>query len=157
VGPDVDFSASPILTTTSTGKDLIVIPQKSGEAHALDPDNNGAKLWSYRAGPGGPVGGVWGSAVDGDTLYVAVGGYFNAETGGIHAIDLRSGQRRWYTPPQDKLCAPAGSGCSATQAAAVTAIPGAVLSGAADGGLRAYAADTGKVLWLFKPIASSLP
>jgi polyvinyl alcohol dehydrogenase (cytochrome) len=149
VGPDVDFSASPILTTTSTGKDLIVIPQKSGEAHALDPDNNGAKLWSYRAEPGGPVGGVWGSAVDGDTLYVAVGGYFNAETGGLHAIDLRSGQRRWYTPPQDKLCAPAGPGCSATQAAAVTAIPGAVLSGSADGGLRAYAADTGKVLWLF--------
>src|SRR5690606_18680061 len=65
-GPDLDFSASPILTTTSAGKDVIVIPQKSGMVWALDPDDRGKTLWSYRAGPGGPVGGVWGSAVEGD-------------------------------------------------------------------------------------------
>ena len=149
VGPDIDFSASPILTTTSDGKELIVIPQKSGELHALDPDNNGATLWSYRAGPGGPVGGVWGSAVEGDTAYVAVGGYFNQETGGIHAVHIPTGERIWYTPPQDLLCAPRGPGCSPTQAAAVTAVPGAVFSGAADGGLRAYSSTTGEVLWVF--------
>jgi polyvinyl alcohol dehydrogenase (cytochrome) len=149
VGPDIDFNASPILTTTSAGKELIVIPQKSGELHALDPDNNGATLWSYRAGPGGPVGGVWGSAVEGDTAYVAVSGFFNAETGGIHAVHIPSGERLWYTPPQDLLCAPAGPGCSPTQAAALTAVPGAVFSGAADGGLRAYDAKTGEILWVF--------
>lgn len=149
VGPDIDFSASPILTTTAQGRDLIVIPQKSGELHALDPDNEGATLWSYRAGPGGAVGGVWGSAVDGDTAYVAVSGYFNAETGGIHAVAIETGARIWYTPPQDLLCSPAGPGCSATQAAAVTAVPGAVFSGSADGGLRAYSAATGDVLWVF--------
>jgi polyvinyl alcohol dehydrogenase (cytochrome) len=149
VGPDLDFSASPILTTTSSGKDIIVIPQKSGEAHALDPDNEGARLWTYRAGPGGAVGGVWGSAVEGNRMYVAVGGYFNAETGGIHAVDIETGQRLWYTPPQDLLCGPPGPGCSATQAAAVTAVPGAVFSGSADGGLRAYSAESGEVLWTF--------
>lgn len=149
VGPDIDFSASPILTTTSSGKDIIVIPQKSGEAHALDPDNEGARLWSYRAGPGGPVGGVWGSAVEGTKMYVAVGGYFNAETGGIHAIDIETGSRLWYSPPQDLLCSPPGPGCSPTQAAAVTAVPGAVFSGSADGGLRAYSAEDGEVLWTF--------
>jgi polyvinyl alcohol dehydrogenase (cytochrome) len=148
-GPDIDFSASPILATSTAGKDLIVIPQKSGMVYALDPDQRGETLWSYRAGPGGPVGGVWGSAVEGDRMYVAVGGYFNEETGGLHAIDIDTGERIWYTPPQPLLCSPPGPGCSATQAAAVTAIPGAVFSGSADGGLRAYAADDGAVLWTF--------
>lgn len=148
-GPDLDFSASPILTTTSTGRDIIVIPQKSGMVYALDPAERGKTLWSYRAGPGGPVGGVWGSAVEGDRLYVAVGGYRNEETGGIHAIDIKTGQRLWFTPPQPLLCSPAGPTCSPTQAAAVTAVPGAVFSGAADGGLRAYDARDGKVLWTF--------
>ena len=148
-GPDIDFSASPILTTNSAGKDVIVIPQKSGMAYALDPDERGKTLWSYRAGPGGPVGGVWGSAVERDRMYVAVGGYFNEETGGIHAIDIDTGERVWYTPPQPLLCAPPGPTCSATQAAAVTAVPGAVFSGSADGGLRAYAADDGDVIWTF--------
>ena len=148
-GPDIDFSASPILTTNSAGNDVIVIPQKSGMAYALDPDKRGETLWSYRAGPGGPVGGVWGSAVEGDRMYVAVGGYFNAETGGIHAIDIDTGERVWYTPPQPLLCSPPGPTCSATQAAAVTAVPGAVFSGSADGGLRAYAADDGEVIWTF--------
>ena len=148
-GPDLDFSASPILTRTSDGNEIIVIPQKSGMVHALDPANGGKTLWSYRAGPGGPVGGVWGSAVDGDRMYVAVGGFFNEETGGIHAIDIRTGQRLWYTPPQPLLCDPPGPRCSATQAAAVTAVPGAVFSGSADGGLRAYAAEDGEVIWTF--------
>jgi polyvinyl alcohol dehydrogenase (cytochrome) len=147
-GPDLDFSASPILTRDSAGNDIIVIPQKSGMVHALDPANEGATLWSYRAGPGGPVGGVWGSAVEDDRMYVAVGGYGNEETGGIHAIDIDTGERIWYTPPAPLLCE-AGRGCSATQAAAVTAVPGAVFSGSADGGLRAYAADTGEVIWTF--------
>ncbi|HEX6996359.1 MAG TPA: PQQ-binding-like beta-propeller repeat protein [Gammaproteobacteria bacterium] len=148
-GPDLDFSASPILTTTSEGKDVIVIPQKSGMVWGLDPDNEGKTLWSYRAGPGGPVGGVWGSAVEGDRMYVAVGGYNNEETGGIHAIDIRTGERIWYTPPQPLLCSPPGPRCSATQAAAVTAVPGAVFSGSADGGLRAYDGETGEVIWTF--------
>jgi polyvinyl alcohol dehydrogenase (cytochrome) len=148
-GPDLDFSASPILTQNAAGRDVIVIPQKSGMVFALDPAERGKTLWSYRAGPGGPVGGVWGSAVEGDRMYVAVGGYRNEETGGIHAIDISTGKRLWYTPPQPLLCSPPGPTCSPTQAAAVTAVPGAVFSGSADGGLRAYDARDGKVIWTF--------
>jgi polyvinyl alcohol dehydrogenase (cytochrome) len=148
-GPDLDFSASPILTQNSAGRDVIVIPQKSGMVYALDPAERGKTLWSYRAGPGSPVGGVWGSAVEGDRMYVAVGGYRNEVTGGVHAIDIDTGERIWYTPPHPLLCSPAGPACSQTQAAAVTAIPGAVFSGSADGGLRAYDARDGKVLWTF--------
>jgi polyvinyl alcohol dehydrogenase (cytochrome) len=149
LGPDLDFSASPILATTSAGDDIIVIPQKSGMVFGLDPAAEGATLWRYRAGPGGPVGGVWGSAVEGNRMYVAVGGFFNEVTGGLHAIDIDTGERIWYTPPEPLLCSPPGPGCSATQAAAVTAVPGAVFSGSADGGLRAYAADDGEVIWTF--------
>lgn len=148
MGPDFDFSASPILATTPAGRQLLVVPQKSGFAYALDPNNRGELVWQYRAGPGSPVGGVWGAAVADGLAYVAVGGYIFTEGGGIHAIDLETGQRAWYTPPQDLLCAE-GPGCSATQSAAVTAIPGAVFSGSADGGMRVYDADTGKVIWLF--------
>src|SRR5688572_29996319 len=43
-GPDFDFSAPPVLTTVN-GRQLIVIPQKSGMVHALDPDKQGAVVW----------------------------------------------------------------------------------------------------------------
>jgi polyvinyl alcohol dehydrogenase (cytochrome) len=148
VGPDFDFSASPILSTDANGKEVLVIPQKSGLAYALDPADLGEVLWQYRAGPGSGIGGVWGSAVADGVAYVAVGGFQSDERGGVHGIDVATGERLWFTPPQDLLCAP-GPGCSASQSAAVTAIPGAVLSGSADGGMRAYAARTGEVLWTF--------
>jgi len=148
VGPDFDFSASPLLTTTASGRELLIVPQKSGMAFALDPNNQGELVWQYRAGPGSPVGGVWGASAGDGLAYVAVGGYIFTRGGGIHGIDLDTGERVWFSPPQDLLCAE-GPGCSATQSAAVTAVPGAVFSGSADGGMRAYDSETGDVIWVF--------
>lgn len=148
LGPDFDFAASPILTRTAAGGQLLVIPQKSGMAYALEPSRQGAKVWEYRIGKGSRAGGFWGMAVAEGRAYAGVSGYSNADSGGIHGIDLASGQRLWFTGPQPLLCAE-GPGCRATQSAAVTAIPGAVFSGSADGGLRAYAAEDGQVLWSF--------
>jgi polyvinyl alcohol dehydrogenase (cytochrome) len=148
IGPDFDFSASPILTTSGTGREVLVIPQKSGLAYALDPDNTGTVLWQYRFGPGSAIGGQWGAAVADGVAFVPVGGFQSDERGGVHGIDIASGERLWFTPPQPLLCMP-GPGCSASQSAAVTAIPGAVFSGSADGGMRAYAARTGELLWTF--------
>lgn len=148
IGPDLDFSAPPVLAATAEGRELLVVPQKSGVVYALDPDDQGALVWEYRVGPGSAVGGVWGAAVAGERVYAARGGYFQAETGGLQAIDLESGEGLWFAAPSPLLCTP-GPGCGATQSAAVTAIPGAVLSGSQDGGLRAYAADSGSVLWSF--------
>ena len=55
LGPDYDFSATPVLAR-SGGKDLIVIPQKSGIAYALDPDKQGAIVWQQTFGkPSGLV------------------------------------------------------------------------------------------------------
>lgn len=148
IGPDFDLSASPILTTLPSGEQALVVPQKSGLAYALDPDNRGAVLWQYRFGPGSAIGGQWGAAVAEGIAYVPVGGFQSEERGGMHGIDVVTGERRWFTPPQPALCME-GPGCSTSQSAAVTAIPGAVFSGSADGGMRAYAADDGEILWTF--------
>lgn len=148
IGPDYDFSASPILARTAQGRELLVLPQKSGLAYALDPARAGEVVWQYRVGPGSGIGGIWGAAVAEGRAYFAVGGHQAAERGGMHAVDLASGERLWFTPPEPLLCA-AGPGCSASQSAAVTAIPGAVFSGSADGGMRAYSAADGTVLWRF--------
>lgn len=148
VGPDFDFSASPLLTTTADGKDVIVATQKSGKGYAFDPDDNGKLLWTYQWGQGSAAGGVYGTASDGERAYFAVADNGTSAPGGLHGVDLQSGQRLWFTPPGDLLCG-SGPGCSPVQAAAVTAMPGIVFSGSWDGGLRAYDSNTGKVLWTY--------
>ena len=148
LGPDYDFSASPVLTSTANGRELLVVPQKSGMAYALDPNNQGELVWEYRITEGSRSGGFWGMSVADGLAYVGASGYSNPNSGGMHAIDLETGRPAWVTPPQDLLCE-AGFGCRATQSAAVTAVPGAVFSGSADGGMRAYSATDGRVLWTF--------
>jgi polyvinyl alcohol dehydrogenase (cytochrome) len=150
VGPDFDFSASPGLVTMADGRDLLVVTQKSGVGYALDPDAEGAKLWEYRWGQGSPVGGVWGSTTDGERAYFAVADNFTPAPGGVHAVDLVTGQRVWSVGPHVTLCEP-GPGCSAVQSAALTSIPGVVFAGSIDGGIRAYAAETGEVTWSDAP------
>jgi polyvinyl alcohol dehydrogenase (cytochrome) len=149
VGPDFDFAASPILTTLPNGRDLIVIPQKSGVAYALDPDKEGQIVWQYRFGRGSPIGGVWGAAVDAEHAYFSAADYNTPAPGGLHAVRLDTGERAWYTAPkQPPLCGTAPL-CSTAQSAALTVIPGVVISGSADGGIRAYSSRDGSLLWEF--------
>jgi polyvinyl alcohol dehydrogenase (cytochrome) len=148
VGPDFDFSASPILATLASGRQLIVIPQKSGIGYALDPDKEGALVWKYQAGHGSGIGGVWGATVDAQQAYFAVADQLTPAPGGLHAVSLATGERAWYTPPKAPLCG-TGRGCSAAQSAALTSIPGVVFSGSADGGLRGYSTIDGSVVWEF--------
>ena len=160
VGPDLDFASSPMLITLAGGRDLIIAGQKSGTAWALDPDNKGAVAWRYRAGEGGPMGGIeWGTATDGQLAYVAIADdqssiYSRAidvagnVPGGLHAVRLATGERAWFASPRPPLCR-SGRGCSAAQSAAVTAIPGVVFSGSIDGGIRAFATKDGSLLWEF--------
>ena len=145
LGPDFDFAASPALVTVR-GRDLLVLPQKSGVLYALDADKGGELVWEYRFGPGSGRGGQWGSAVDERHAYVGATDY---TAGGIAAVDLATGRRVWHRPAEPLLCGTLTRACSPGQGAAVTAIPGAVLSGSLDGGLRAYAADDGELLWQF--------
>ena len=146
-GPDYDFGNSPILIDLRKGRSAIVIGQKSGYGWALDPDKRGEVLWQYRAGAGGALGGIeWGSAVDAEHAYFAVSDIFSPAPGGLHAVDINTGERTWYAPPAAPKCT-SGPRCSAAQAAAISVIPGAVFSGSNDGTLRAYSTQDGIILW----------
>jgi polyvinyl alcohol dehydrogenase (cytochrome) len=115
----------------------------------MDPDREGAIIWQYRAGLGGALGGIeWGSAVDGEHAYFAVSDITRPQPGGLHAVKLATGERAWFAAPPPVKCS-AGRGCSAAQSAAVTAIPGAILSGSNDGALRGYSARDGTIVWEF--------
>ena len=161
-GPDFDIGASPILVKLASGKRVLLVSQKSGVAHALDPDRNGQILWQVRVGRGSALGGIqWGSASDGKNMYVAISDIaFLQETfgtgrklvvkpdvgGGLFALDAATGKKVWSADPPscgDRL------NCSPAQSAAVTAIPGVVFSGSVDGHLRGYSASDGKVIWDF--------
>ena len=150
IGPDYDLGDSPILTKLPSGKDVIIVGQKSGQGWALDPDRKGAVIWEYRAGRGTALGGIeWGPAVDGQNAYFAVSDFNLPNPGGLHAVNLTTGQRAWLTPAPPPICTPVGGGCSGVQSAAISVIPGIVFSGAMDGGLRAYSTTDGSVVWTF--------
>ena len=162
-GPDYDFGSSPILIKLSSGKRLLVIGQKSGIVHALDPDKKGAIVWQTRVGRGGILGGVqWGSASDGENVYVAVSDVafteFGIERGkarifdpkiggGMFALNAMTGKKVWETPAPS-ICGTRPN-CSPAQSAAVSAMPGAVFSGSLDGHLRAYSTRDGTIVWDF--------
>jgi outer membrane protein assembly factor BamB len=166
-GKDFDFGQPPILVSLANGRRELVIGQKSGVATAIDPDKQGAILWQTRVGTGGALGGSeWGSAADGQNIYVAVSdigfrgvvmdktaaqGYRLVpnpkQGGGLFALDLKTGQKAWSAAPAD-VCGDR-TACSPAQSQAVTAIPGVVFSGSVDGHIRAYSAADGKALWDF--------
>jgi polyvinyl alcohol dehydrogenase (cytochrome) len=131
--------------------------------YAVDPDRQGARLWEARVGEGGSMGGVqWGSAADQQNVYVALSDlgrvmltytqFTDADRnrgGGMFALRLTDGTRVWHTPPVPCDARPR---CSPAQSGAVSAVPGAAFSGSLDGYIRAYASDTGKVIWDFDTV-----
>jgi glucose dehydrogenase len=143
-----DEGVRPLIARTPQGRELLVVPQKSGMTYALDPDRNGDIVWEYRFGEGSALGAQWGAAADERNVYVGVGGSLSSAPGGMHAIDLTTGKRVWSSPAQAKLCAGgAEERCYAAQGGAVTVIPGVVFSGGSDGGLRAYSTRDGSIVW----------
>jgi len=148
-GPDFDFASSPLLTKNASGRELLVVPQKSGVLWALDPDKQGAVVWQYRYGRGSGLGGQWGAAADGVNAYIGTGDALSLQPGGMHAVNLETGERTWFVPPPQKLCSAADRRCSASQSGAITAVPGVVFSAGGDGGLRAYAVKDGAIVWSF--------
>jgi polyvinyl alcohol dehydrogenase (cytochrome) len=148
-GPDHDFGSSPVLTTLPDGRRVLLAGQKSGMLHALNPDT-GEFLWQTRAGEGGVLGGIeWGFATDGPTAYVSLSSAFEkkaGEAGGLVAINIADGKKRWSAPPSVDTCG-GRAGCSTGQPAAVSAMPGIVFSGSLDGHFRGYEAETGQVVF----------
>jgi polyvinyl alcohol dehydrogenase (cytochrome) len=155
-GPDFDFG-SPAILVRMANRRVLVLSQKSGMVHGVDPDQRGKILWQARAGQGGTLGGIqWGAASDGKLVYAALSDIAwlsrtatgrkpdPARGGGMFAFRVDNGERMWMT-------APPGCGdrspCSPAQSAAVSAIAGAVFSGSVDGHIRAYSTADGKIIW----------
>jgi polyvinyl alcohol dehydrogenase (cytochrome) len=166
-GPDVDFGSSAMLVELPNQRRALIAGQKSGVVHAIDPDRSGEILWQTSIGKGGALGGIqWGTAFDGSRVYAALSdvqpepappGTPGAQPsfigamrlnpkagGGLFALSPEDGTIVWHTPHPGCGERP---GCSPAQSAAVTAIPGVIFSGGLDGHLRAYASDTGRVIW----------
>jgi polyvinyl alcohol dehydrogenase (cytochrome) len=150
-GPDYDFGSSPILHTLPNGKQMILAGQKSGVIYALDPDENGKKVWEVKVGNGGALGGIeWGFAADGENVYVPVADVGGAaRKPGITALKIATGDKIWNVPAPPAKCGWGTARCNNSQSAAATVIPGIVFSGTADGHLRAYATKDGTVVWDF--------
>ncbi len=160
-GPDFDLGASAILLQLPGGSRTLILAQKSGMLHAVDPDRKGEIQWQSRVGKGGVLGGIqWGPATDGTRIYVALSdiaftrAYPNGPErpirtlddksgGGLFAFNPRNGERLWQTPAPP--CSP--KPCSPAQSAAITSLAGVVFSGSVDGRLRAYSSIDGKIIW----------
>lgn len=153
-GPDYDIGASPILATDSSGRDLILVGQKSGMVYALDPANGGDMVWEQRAGSGGTMGGIhYGMSTDGDKVFVGVSDLptnnpYNVGPGypGVHALDISTGEILWRQVLPDR-CEESRFLCWRGISAAVSSTADVVFAGGLDGILRAFDADNGEILW----------
>lgn len=158
-GPDYDFGeGANLYTTTIEGKPttLLGAGQKSGIYWALDP-KTGKVVWKTEVGPGSRKGGMmWGSATDGQRIYVSIGngdhvpvtltsatGEKSTTTGGLWAaIDAATGKIVWQTAdPQQAI-----------DTSAMSVANGVVYAGSIAGtGQNMYALDaaTGVIRWGF--------
>ena len=140
LGPDHDFASPPILKTLAGGRRILIAGQKSGNVWAHDPDRKGAVVWKTALTAnttefGGKI--IWGGAAD------DLNAYFGLGTGGIAAVQIRDGERKWFTPLQPAAAMARHPG----EDGPVTAIPGVVFSGGWDGVLRALSTTDGHVVW----------
>jgi polyvinyl alcohol dehydrogenase (cytochrome) len=149
VGPDWDIPTSPILRRLAGGQRALIVGTKPGDVLALDPDKGGALLWRKNvsggaiagdgpAYPGGRRQGIqWGGAASAEAVY------YGLTSGGVAALNLADGGRRWFSP-LDKATNP-----RANNSAAVSAWPGVVMAGGANGKLFAVSDRDGTLLWSF--------
>ena len=159
-GPDHDFAQGPILMGgPGKARDLVGAGQKSGKFWTFNADD-GKLEWVTQAGPPGLTGGLqWGSAYDGDRIYVAIanaGSKGSAQdpldwvlkdgtvtkAGGWAALDSASGAVIWTTKDPDD-----------SRAEAAVSVANDVVFGCnlnfGKGTMRALHAKTGEVLWSF--------
>ncbi len=152
-GPDFDFGSSPILRKLPNGKDVLLAGNKAGILFALDPDNQGKKLWEAKLGFGTALGGIeWGFTADAANVYVPLADPFGApeqRKPGLAAVKIATGEQLWFIPAPAAKCSWGTARCNNAQSAAASLIPGVVFSGASDGHLRAYATGDGKIVWDF--------
>jgi polyvinyl alcohol dehydrogenase (cytochrome) len=144
---DFDFGgAGPNLVGNIVG-----FGQKSGIYWALNPDD-GNIVWSTLVGPGSSLGGIeWGTATDGQRIYVAIANRFNVPYtlvpsgqqitwGSWSALDVANGNILWQTADPTAGTIDTGS---------VSVANGVMYAGSYSGQMYALDTRTGKILWNF--------
>jgi polyvinyl alcohol dehydrogenase (cytochrome) len=149
-GPDFDFGAATMIIDTSRGA-MVIAGQKSGIVHALDP-RSGEVIWQTRVGRGGIQGGIhFGMAAKNGVLFVPISDWNDGRTykepvrPGMHALEASSGKILWSTIHTDNC--DGRNFCHPGISQVPTVIGDLVFAGSMDGTARAYAVDTGKILW----------
>jgi len=138
-GFDYDFGASPNLFR-GRGRELVGDGDKAGVYYALDP-STGRVVWKRRLAPGGPFGGILGSAAD-------IGGSIIASTNigsrtvksttdtcKVFALDPGSGATRWVDRFTGNIYGP------------ITGSSGLAFFGTTAGKYYALKASTGRTVW----------
>ena len=158
-GPDFDHGSSILLVELERNKDILLAGHKNGTVYALDPDNKAQLVWATDVGRGSIQGGVhFGMSAADTRLYVPINDMNNTRNGdyldpeqarpGMHSIDANTGKLLWSNV-QSNVCFEEDEFCDPGISSAVTSIPGAVFAGHLDGFVRAYASESGKLLWEF--------
>lgn len=154
-GPDLDIGAPPILYRLPTGKDILLVGEKSADIFALNPDN-GKLIWRVKYGRGGFAGGVhWGMAASPSVLYApnADTTFLGTEKGtprpGLFALSPETGAIKWFAKAPDACKQGTKPECDPGYSAPPTAIPGVVFQPSFDGWLRAYRESDGRLIWSF--------
>lgn len=152
VGPDFSIGAAVIHYAPTSGRELLLVGQKSGLVYALDPLRNGEIVWQRRVGAGTALGGIeFGLASDSARVYAGVSDIATLKrdgTPGLYAMNIADGALAWSQPTSNTpRCRWKNFWCHGAISQAITAIPGAVFAGSYDGHFRAYEATTGRVVW----------
>ena len=150
-GPDFDFGGATVIVDTTKHGRLVIAGQKSGFVHALNP-KDGSLVWQTRVGRGGIQGGIhFGIAASGETLLIPISDMADGRTyptpdqPGMHALDANTGEFLWSTIHEDKCGGRAH--CHPGISQVPTVIGDFVIAGSLDGMARAYAIDTGRIIW----------
>lgn len=166
-GPDYDFGSAPNLFTIGKGngkksRDLVGVGQKSGIYWAFDRDT-GEVVWKTQVGPGGTLGGIqWGSAVDGERIYVGISNNehkpYSFPDGTPHnagswaALDPATGKVLWQVkvPGLDPNPFLPPIGLGALGLGFISSANGVVFAPSNGGQFVALDGKTGKTLWQFE-------
>lgn len=139
-------------------RDLIGAGQKSGKFWTLDRDT-GQVIWSTQVGPAGTMGGLqWGSAVDGQRIYVALdnsamdewmplGATTTTNKGAWRALDKATGVILWQAVTPDGPVEVPPFGGLGSAIGAVTVANGVAYGCTFLGSHVAMNAATGEILW----------
>jgi polyvinyl alcohol dehydrogenase (cytochrome) len=162
-GPDIDFSAPPILVR-ERGRSILVAAQKSGDVYGFEPAT-GDLLWHVRlsADPNPWGGGIWfGMVEQSQRLIVPVvtltpvsspaavtdtaeKHFLPDVVNGVWAIDPFSGRKLWQSAVE-RGCT---EGVCQSSMTAPLGVPGLVFTATVDGVARAYDERTGAVIWRY--------